>query len=261
MILLWSRAIGQQLFCCAQRTGALRHRNQGLTSWTLHGQLVTRAAPLIFEFVKPQRRRPVLLVAIAGGSGSGKTWLAEKLAVALAPHTCRISLDDFYLDRSHVPLGRRSRINFDHPSSIDWKCLEKVVKKLRSGRAVSLPCYDFATHCRLSTSRNLTPKPVVLIDGLWALRRPSLRRLFGLRIFLDCPERTRYRRRLARDMLTRGRTRQSVREQFLATVQPMHEKYVSPQSTWADFVLRGPWGEWEVQLIACLIRLLQLKGI
>src|SRR5262245_32229390 len=123
------------------------------------------------------------LVAIVGGSGAGKSWLARKLQTALGSRAVRISLDDFYRDRSHTSPARRANINFDHPRAIDWPAVERAVRDLRSGRTARLPRYDFKTHCRLREENILTPKPVVLIEGLWLLRRPSLRRLFDWRIF------------------------------------------------------------------------------
>src|SRR5439155_9499390 len=126
-------------------------------------------------------KRSPFLVAIVGGSGSGKTWLAEKLQAALAGKAARLSLDDFYRDRSHVAPARRAKINFDNPGAIDWAGFERVLRECAAGKAASLPCYDFKTHCRLRTSKRLPPRPVILVDGLWLLRRPSLRRLFGLR--------------------------------------------------------------------------------
>jgi uridine kinase len=179
-------------------------------------------------------------VAIVGGSGSGKSWLAAKLEQALAPHALRISLDDFYLDRSHVSPARRARLNFDHPRAVNWQELRQVLAKLLAGRSAVVPRYDFATHCRQPGPRLLRPKPILLLEGLWLLRRVSLRRHFALSIFLDCPGQTRLRRRLARDRSERGRSRAGVEEQFRGKVEPMHRRYVQPQARWADLVLPSP---------------------
>lgn len=191
-----------------------------------------------------------LLVAIVGGSGSGKTWLAEKLRAALGSRAARLSLDDFYRDRSHLPLRRRGKINFDHPRAIDWTAVEKALNDLRAGRAARLPRYDFKTHSRLNPPDAFRPKRIVLMEGLWLLRRPSLRRMFAMKIFIDCPTRVRLRRRLARDLLSRGRTDRSVRKQFWATVQPMHARFVEPQRRWADSALRHNFGEREARRLA-----------
>ncbi|MDB6021819.1 MAG: uridine kinase [Pedosphaera sp.] len=181
-----------------------------------------------------------LLVAIVGGSGAGKSWLADQLQAILGKKAARLSLDDFYLDRSHLPPGRRARINYDHPRAIDWKCVEQVLRDCLAGRMTRVPRYDFATHSRRPDAQILPPKPVILMDGLWLLRRPALRRMFALTIFIDCPARTRLDRRLARDTESRGRSRASVRRQFAECVEPMHELYVSPQARWARVRLRIP---------------------
>jgi len=177
------------------------------------------------------------LIAIVGGSGSGKSWLAEKLRNAFAPHASRLSLDDFYQDRSHLSASRRAKLNFDHPRAIDWLSLENALKHLSAGRLARVPEYDFATHCRRARWQELHPKRLIIIDGLWLLRRASLRKLFALTIYLDCPTRLRLQRRLARDLCWRGRTGSSVREQFWRTVEPMHARHVAPQARWADIIL------------------------
>ncbi|HWD94271.1 MAG TPA: uridine kinase [Verrucomicrobiae bacterium] len=191
-----------------------------------------------------------LFVAIVGGSGAGKTWLAKKLQAALHPDAARLSLDDFYRDCSRVDPERRARINFDNPRSIDWPIVEKVLHDLRAGLAARLPCYDFKTHCRLKKKNTLPHRPVVLVDGLWLLHRRSLRRVFGLKIFVDCPARTRRGRRLIRDLRSRGRTRASILEQLQNTVEPMHDQFVAPQRKWADVVLRHNFGAREVRRLA-----------
>jgi uridine kinase len=195
-----------------------------------------------------------LLVAVVGGSGAGKTWLAKKLRAALQPDAAHFSLDDFYRDCSRVRPERRTKINFDHPRTIDWLTMEKVLHDLRAGRSARLPVYDFKTHCRVRAKHTLAHKPVVLVDGLWLLHRRSLRRLFGLKIFIDCPARTRRGRRLLRDLRSRGRTRASILEQLKNTVEPMHARFVAPQQKWADVVLRHNFGAAEVRRLARELR-------
>jgi uridine kinase len=184
-----------------------------------------------------QRRRPVL-VAIVGGSGSGKSWLAQKLQQALAPRAASLCQDDFYRNRSHLSFARRARLNFDHPRAIDWLRLERVLRGVLSGRTPRVPCYDFKTHTRLQKEKLLEPKPIILLEGLWLLRRPLIRRLSSLSIFLECPPGTRLRRRLARDMASRGRTRASIERQFRSAVEPMHVRHVAPQARLADLVFK-----------------------
>src|SRR5262249_53307722 len=135
-----------------------------------------------------------------GGSGSGKTWLADKLATELKLGVARVSLDDFYRDRSHLSMARRDRLNFDHPRAIDWPVVKLALKRLSNGRAARIPCYDFATHCRLKQQGIVKPKPIVLVDGLWLLQSRNVRALFDFSIFLDCSARIRLARRLQRDL-------------------------------------------------------------
>lgn len=193
-------------------------------------------------------------MAIVGGSGAGKSWLAERLHEALGAKATRFSLDDFYRDRSNLALARRDRLNFDHPRSIAWSEVEAVLRQLRSGRPARLPGYDFVSHCRLPKTTLIRPTPVILVDGLWLFRRPSLRRLFHLRVFLDCPRRIRMERRLARDVETRGLSREANKKIFLTMVEPMHKKYVAPQRRWADVVLGASWGEGDIERLSCLIK-------
>jgi uridine kinase len=195
-----------------------------------------------------------MVVAIIGGSGSGKTWLAEKLEQELAPDAVRLSLDDFYADRSHLTPARRAQLNFDHPRAIDWASLDAVLSLLSAGGAAQVPVYDFKTHCRVEQKRPVRAMPIVLLDGLWLLRRPSIRRLISLSIFLECSTSTRLQRRIARDMISRGRTRASIRRQFLKSVEPMHARYVSPQIKRADIVLRKNCTPKEIRRLADKIR-------
>lgn len=183
--------------------------------------------------------RPVL-VGIAGGSGSGKTWLADWLRRLIGPRAAaRLAQDDFYRDRSHLSPAQRARLNFDHPDALDWTAFESALADLRAGRACRRPVYDFTTHTRAGTVA-LEPRPLVLVDGLWLLSHPSVRRRFDLTVFLRCPEGERLRRRIARDVAERARTLEAVRAQFRGTVAPMHRRYVEPQARWADVVIDYP---------------------
>lgn len=188
--------------------------------------------------MKPKTRP--LLVAIVGGSAAGKTWLADQLQAFLGGNATRLSLDDFYLDRSHLSPARRARLNYDHPRAIDWECVEKVLRDFLAGRAASVPSYDFATHSRRPKMKRVPSNQVILVDGLWLLHRRSLRRLFAISVFIHCPARTRLSRRVARDVQMRSRTRESVRRQFMETVDPMHMLHVEPQARWAHICLCTP---------------------
>jgi len=179
-------------------------------------------------------------VAVVGGSGSGKTWLAEKLAAALAPRAARISLDDFYNDLSPLPIAARDKVNFDDPAAIDWEKFRAVIGAMRVGEAMELPAYDFATHTRKPESQTLLPPPLVIWDGLWLLHEDWLRKQFALTIFVDCGADERFRRRAERDRRERGRSFESVHCQFFEHVQPMHARFVEPQRQRAAQILDSP---------------------
>jgi uridine kinase len=193
-------------------------------------------------------------VAIAGGSCSGKSWLAESLEKRLRGQVALVSLDDFYLDRSHLSPDRRANINFDHPRAIDWPLLKDVLTRLKEGRPAKLPRYDFHNHCRLRERTILKPKQFIVVEGLWLLRSPAVRRLFNFSVFLECTTSTRFQRRLARDRQDRGRTPASIREQFRRTVEPMHCKYVLPQARFAWFRLPEQVGPKHVRNLAKLLK-------
>jgi uridine kinase len=187
------------------------------------------------------------LVAIVGGSGAGKTWLADRLHRLLGEKGGRLSLDDFYHDQSLLAPSKRPQLNFDRPDAIEWPLFERVLQNYAAGRLARVPHYDFQTHCRVNGLTPVAPRPVVLVEGLWLLQPPAIRRLFSLKIFLECPEKVRLRRRLDRDVKERGRSPASVRRQFRDAVAPMHRRHVEPQARWADLVLRHPHTEAGIQ--------------
>lgn len=175
-----------------------------------------------------------------GGSGAGKSWLAERLCSALAPNALRLSLDDFYCDLAARPVEERERVNFDEPGAIDWVCVRGVMQSLSRGVAAEIPGYDFATHTRRPESRRVAPREFILWDGLWLLHEEWLRRQFAWSVFVDCAPDERLGRRIARDVQERGRTPDSVRGQFQANVAPMHERFVEPQRGWATCRVVSP---------------------
>ncbi|MCF7674945.1 MAG: DUF87 domain-containing protein [Akkermansiaceae bacterium] len=179
-------------------------------------------------------------IAIVGGSGSGKTWLAEKLCAELGTQAAHLSLDDFYRDLSHLEKATRDNVNFDDPAAIDWASVRAVADTLAQGEMAQVPIYDFATHTRRPETRAFAPRELVVWDGLWLLHENAIRGRFVWSVFVDCPEAERLSRRVARDVLVRGRTEESVRLQCLNQVQPMHDRFVEPQRDFADQILAAP---------------------
>jgi uridine kinase len=190
------------------------------------------------------------LVAITGGSCTGKSRLAGLLCRLMGGTIGHLALDDFYLDRSHLSPARRAGLNFDTPRAIDWTSVERTLHDCRAGRAMSKPRYDFATHTRLPGMVSSPPSSITIVEGLWLLRRHSFRRLFDLKIYLDCPADLRLTRRVARDTAERGRSAAEIEEQFRTCVAPLHERHVAPQRRWADIVLVHPFQEEDIRRLA-----------
>ena len=169
------------------------------------------------------------LWGICGGSGSGKSTLVAMLLRAAPPESVTvISFDAYYRDLSHLPPAERAVVNFDHPDSVESELLIEHVNELLAGRPVCMPRYDFANHSRLPGEDPLQPAPVVLVEGILLYAFPALVEMFDYRVFIDVPEEVRLERRVARDVVTRGRSEASVREQFASTVAPMHWEFVQP---------------------------------
>ena len=188
----------------------------------------------------PEATTPCRFIAVTGGSGSGKSWLAAELREWLGNEAVHLSLDDFYHDLGHLPPAARAVVNFDDPAAIDWEALREVLERFESGAAARLPSYDFASHTRQPATRDVARARFIVLDGLWLLHHGWLRDKLALSVFVDCPEAERLRRRVERDTQTRGRSADSVRRQFAEHVQPMHELFVEPQRQWATHCVESP---------------------
>lgn len=204
---------------------------------------------------EPEDRGP-LLVAVVGGSGSGKSWLAKKLARILGNNTTVVCQDSFYKDLSHLSLEDRAAVNFDHPNALDWARFRKTLTHLASGRAARVPSYDFATHTRKADERIITPSPIVIFEGLWLLHRPALRRFFTLSVYLDATSQLCLDRRISRDVAERGRKAEDITAGYEQRVLPMQRKFVEPQIWNANFVICAPPRETEVAELAQRISVL-----
>lgn len=196
------------------------------------------------------RVKHVGLIGIGGGSCSGKTTLARELAGRL--DSVILPLDSYYRDLSLLPAAEREQWNFDHPDALEWPLLVEHLTRLAAGESVQSPCYDFATHTRIRTSRPVAPAGIVVVEGILALHDAIPPDLYRLRIFVDAPRELRLQRRVMRDVVERSRAPASVASQFDATVQPMHQRYVEPTRLQADLVVDGqrPIGELADEILA-----------
>jgi len=178
------------------------------------------------------------VVGIAGGTGSGKTTVAHKLASAMPAGRCvTLEHDAYYRDQGHLPPDERARINYDHPASLDTSLLVDHLRQLRSGQAVEVPLYDFATYTRRPETRSVAPARVIIVEGILVFAEPALRDQMDIKIFVDTDADIRLMRRIRRDLEHRGRTFQQVRDQYYATVRPMHIEHVEPTKRWADLII------------------------
>lgn len=178
------------------------------------------------------------IIGIAGGTGSGKTTIAQRIAGAVAEaDVALIEHDSYYRDLSHLSAEQRQLVNFDHPDALDTELLVEHLALLRTGSAVTIPHYDFASHTRSGHADRLSPKPLVLVEGILVLADARLRAAFDLKIYVDTDADVRILRRLQRDIEERGRSFESVREQYNATVRPMHLMFVEPSKRWADVIV------------------------
>ena len=181
---------------------------------------------------------PTLVIGIAGGTGSGKTTIARKIVEALPPGTAVLmDHDSYYRDLSHLPMEERVKVNFDHPDSLDNDLLIEHIKALRAGNGVNKPIYDFKQHTRLPETEPVPWAPVVVVEGILILADPKVRELLDIKVFVDTDADIRLFRRIRRDMRDRGRSFESIRAQYYATVRPMHLQFVEPSKRWADLII------------------------
>lgn len=179
-----------------------------------------------------------IVVGIAGGSGSGKTTVVHRILdrvgwdrIAYLPH------DAYYKDASHLPWEERIHLNYDHPNSLDNDLLITHIRMLLRGEGIDAPIYDFATHTRKAETRRVLPSPVILVEGILVFVDERLRELMDIKIYVDTPADERFIRRLLRDIRERGRSVDSVVEQYQSTVRPMHMKFVEPSKQYADIII------------------------
>lgn len=199
-----------------------------------------------------------ITIGVAGGTGSGKTTVARRILervgfdrIAYVPH------DAYYRDLGEMPLADRSRVNYDHPDSLDNELLIQNLQDLQAGKAAEIPIYDFKTHSRTAETRHVDPQPVILVEGILIFGDPRLRALMDVKIFVDTDPDIRFIRRLQRDVAERGRSFESVIQQYLTTVRPMHLEFVEPTKRYADVIIpEGGFNEVAIEMVAARLRAL-----
>jgi uridine kinase len=183
-------------------------------------------------------RATPLVIGIAGGTGSGKTTVANVIIERVGPkHIAYLAHDSYYKDLRNLPPNQRASVNFDHPNSLDTDLLTQHIRELKQGYPVSVPVYDFKTHSRTSKTVQVKPHPVILVEGILIFALPDLRDLFDVKLYVDTDSDIRFIRRLERDINERGRTTDSVIKQYLTTVRPMHLEFVEPSKRYADVII------------------------
>ncbi|MDP7095246.1 MAG: uridine kinase [Candidatus Marinimicrobia bacterium] len=203
-----------------------------------------------------------ILIGIAGGTGSGKTSIAQEFVKEFTTgEVAVIQLDSYYKDLSFMSMEERNEQNFDHPDAMDFELLHKHLSTLMQWEYVEIPRYDFSTHTRLDESETIAPHHVLVVEGILTLWDARLRELMDIKLFVETPDDIRFIRRLTRDREERERTTQSVIDQYLHTVRPMHEQFVNPMKVHADLIIpEGGQNKVAVDLIRTKIKSIVQMG-
>jgi len=181
-----------------------------------------------------------IVICIAGASGSGKTTFAKELTAALPKNkTVLIAQDSYYKDLSHLSIEEKAKQNFDHPDSLDFDLMKSHLLDLQKGKEILQPIYDFNTHSRLSSSKKILPKKVIIVEGTLVLNQEILLSLYNLKLYIDLDQNTCLDRRIERDITERGRSKKNVLEQYKQTVKPMFEEFIYPSKNKADLIIPG----------------------
>ena len=178
------------------------------------------------------------VIGVAGGSGSGKSTVTREVLASIGPDMVAVVMqDDYYCDQTHLSPEARRKTNYDHPQAFDWSLMVQHVQALLRGESIEMPTYDFAKDNRASQTITVKPAPVIVIEGLFALFDAELCKMMSLKIFVDTAADVRFIRRLQRDMAERGRSAESVINQYMETVRPMHKQFIEPTKRFADVIL------------------------
>ena len=180
----------------------------------------------------------MLIIGIAGGTGSGKTTVVSQIIEDLPKdEVCVISQDSYYKDTSHLSYEERIKINFDHPSSIDFDLLVRHLKELKQGNSIEQPIYSFVEHNRTGETITTHPRKVIIVEGILILTHPEIRKLFDIKIYVHADSDERLIRRLKRDMAERGRDLEEVLNRYQTTLKPMHLQFIEPTKEYADIII------------------------
>lgn len=197
----------------------------------------------------------MIIVGIAGGTGSGKTTFAQALQAATGEDCVIISQDSYYVANTDLSFEERLKINYDHPDAFEDELLIEHLQMLRRGETIEVPVYDFEAYARTDRTIMVRPHRVVLVEGILVLASASLRSLFDLKVFVDTDPDVRILRRLVRDVQERGRSLESVHSQYLSTVKPMHEAFVEPSKKYADLIVpEGGHNQVALETVAARLR-------
>ena len=199
------------------------------------------------------------VIGVAGGSGSGKTTVVRRIVDSLGlEHVTLLQHDRYYRDRNDLRLEERAALNYDHPNSLETDLLVRHVQQLRGGKPVDVPQYDFTRHARLSETETFQPRRALIVEGILVFTDAALRDLMDIKVFVDTDSDTRFIRRLQRDVAERGRTMESVIDQYLSTVRPMHLEFVEPSKRYADVII--PLGGHNTVAVDLLLTMLRSVG-
>ena len=205
----------------------------------------------------------MLIIGIAGGTGSGKTTVVRKIIESLPKDEVTvIPQDSYYNDNAHIPLEDRLKMNYDEPASIEWPLLCRHLMDLKNGKEVDRPCYDFLTCSRMKETVKLKPRDVVVVEGILVLTDKPLRDMMDVKVFVDADADERLIRVIERDCIERGRTPQMVIDRYRETLKPMHELYIAPSKRYADLIVpQGGHNNVAIMLLTDYIRSLLSSGV